>query len=83
MWNEELGAGKARPFATIVAEKRGWTPTDRRRVFLDELWKAATDLVNLPHHPEGQPEVQHFDDADARIMLVLTAALSSYVRGSA
>jgi hypothetical protein len=49
--------------------------------FIDGLWKASTDVVNAAHHPEGQASGQHFDREDARLMLVVTAALSEYVGG--
>ncbi len=81
MWNRQLGATKARPLAAAVAERRGWVAGDSRLAFLDAVWKAATDVVNVPHHPEGRPGTQHFDVADARLMLLLTAALSTYITG--
>ena len=79
MWQSQLGAGKSQSVASIIAARRTWREDDGRRAFLDRLWKAAIDIVNAPHHPEGQPTAQHFDAADARLMLVLTAALSQYV----
>jgi hypothetical protein len=36
-----------------VGDERGWTAEDPRRQFIDVLWKAVTDFVNAPHHPEG------------------------------
>jgi hypothetical protein len=81
MWNRQLGASKTRPLATVIAEKRGWPADDSRRTFLEAVWKAAIDVVNVPHHPEGRPASQHFDAADARLMLLMTAALSGYVNG--
>ncbi len=79
MWQTQLQASKDRPLASVIAEKRGWGESDGRTAFLDALWKAAIDIVNAPHHPEGKPVQQHFDASDARLMLVLTAALSQYV----
>jgi hypothetical protein len=79
MWQSQLQATKARPVVSVVAEQRGWADSDGRRAFLDSVWKAATDIVNTPHHPEGTPVEQHFDASDARLMLVLTATLSEYV----
>ncbi len=79
MWQAQLNATKDRPVATVIGAKRGWPEDDGRITFLDRLWKAAIDIVNAPHHPEGQKSEQVFDAADARLMLTLTAALSQYV----
>ena len=79
MWQRQLGATKDRPVAAVLAEKRCWTEGDGRTAFLDTIWKAAIDVVNVPHHPEGQSAEQHFDASDARLMLLLTASLSEYV----
>jgi hypothetical protein len=81
MWGQQLEANKDHHVANVIAEKRRWgqSADDGRRDFLDGLWKAATDIVNNPHHPEGHPTVQLFDAEDARMVLLLTAALSEYV----
>ena len=79
LWREQLKATKDRPVAAVIAEKRGWADTDGRISFLDSLWKTAIDIVNVPHHPEGKQVEQHFDASDARLMLMLTAALAEYV----
>ncbi len=79
MWQTQLGATKDRPVAAVIAEKRGWAEGDGRTAFLDGIWKTAIDIVNAPHHPEGQPAEQHFAVSDARLMLLLTASLSEYV----
>jgi hypothetical protein len=79
MWQSQLGATKNRTLAAIVATKRGWADDDGRTAFLDGLWKAARDIVNAPHHPEGSRVEQTFDVSDARLMLVLTAVLSQYI----
>jgi hypothetical protein len=79
MWNRQLGATKTRPLATVIGEKRGWPAGDSRLAFLDAVWKAATDVMNVPHHPEGRTAAQQFEAADARLMLLVTAALSGYV----
>jgi hypothetical protein len=79
MWQKQLGTTKTRSIATVIAEKRGWSDIDGRSSFLDSVWKALVDLVNLPHHPEGKSSDQAFDAADARLTLLLTAALSAYV----
>lgn len=79
MWQNQLKATKNRPVAAVIAERRGWTESDGRTGFVEGVWKAAIDIVNAPHHPEGQPSEQHFDASDARLMLMLTAALSQYV----
>jgi hypothetical protein len=79
MWQRQLKATKERPFASVVSAKHGWSEHDSRIPFLDGLWKAAIDIVNTPHHPEGKMVEQHFGPADARLMLTLTAALSQYI----
>lgn len=79
MWGRQLGATKANPVASVLADRSKWPADDRRRIFIDGLWKAATDLVNVPHHPEGHAVQQHFDCEDARLMLMLAAALSEFV----
>ena len=80
MCRKELGATKDNPVPAVIAKRRGWPSTDTRVAFVDGVWKSAVDVVNAPHHPEGQEESQHFDAADARLILLLTAALSAYIR---
>jgi hypothetical protein len=46
---------------------------------LDSLWKEVGDLANLPHHPEGAVAAQTFDARDAELVLLLTAAVSTYL----
>jgi hypothetical protein len=79
MWQQQLGATKESPVAKVISARRAWHQHDNRLAFLDGLWKAAIDIVNTPHHPEGQQVEQHFDSADAHLMLTLTAALSEHV----
>lgn len=79
MWNTQLSADKKNRVADIVAKRHGWAEDDNRIGFLDGLWRAAIDFTNLPHHPERFDEQQHFDAEEARLMLLLTAALSEYV----
>ena len=79
MWQSQLKATKNRPVAAVIAGKRGWSESDGRTGFVDSVWNAAVDIVNAPHHPEGQPAEQKFDVSDARLMLMLTASLSEYV----
>jgi transposase len=52
---------------------------DVRRDLLDVPWKEVGDIVNAPHHPEGDVDAEIFDARDARLVLLLTAALSEYV----
>lgn len=79
MWKRQLGATKEKPLATVVTERRRWPEGDGRRAFLDSVWKAITDITNAPHHPEGEASGQQFDAPDARLILLLTAALSAYL----
>lgn len=82
MWQTQFGATSKRPIATVIAQSLGWQQDDVRVKFFDSAWKAAVDLVNVPHHPEGQPRDEHFYAADARLMLMVTAALSEFVSAS-
>jgi hypothetical protein len=79
MWKRQLGASREKPLATMVAERHRWPEGDVRRTFLDSVWKALTDITNAPHHPEGDASSQQFEPADARLVLLLTAALSAYL----
>ena len=79
MWANQLGSARSQPVATVVAERLGWTDADGRRQFLDALWKATTDFVNAPHHPEGAGQAAWIDYRDARLTLLVTAVLSEYV----
>lgn len=79
MWKRQLGATKDKPLASMMGARRGWSDRDARRHFVDSVWKAITDITNAPHHPEGDASSQDFDAADARLILVLTAALSAYL----
>jgi hypothetical protein len=36
-------------------------------------------VANASHHPEGNVNAEAFDERDARLILLLTAALSEYV----
>ncbi len=79
MWANQLGATRSQPVATVVAERLGWAQGDGRRQFLDAPWKAATDFVNAPHHPTGAGQATWIDYRDARLTMLVTAALSEYV----
>jgi len=80
IWERSLGSTRARPVATVVAERLGWAPGDRRRQFVDDLWKAANDISNVPHHPEGQVAApQPVDPRDARLLFFLVTGLSEYL----
>ena len=80
IWEQALGSTRARPVATVVAERLGWESTDLRRRFVDDLWKAANDISNVPHHPEGQTSApQPVDARDARLLFFLVTGLSEYL----
>lgn len=79
MWRQQHGATRSMPVATMVAQRRGWPSTDVRRTLLDSLWKEVGDMASYPHHPEGQVDAQSFTPKDARLVLLLTAALCDYV----
>jgi hypothetical protein len=79
MWEKQYGATTKQRIAEIVAMDRGWAEDDIRRQLLDVLWKEIGDVANAPHHPEGDVNAELFDGRDARLLLVLAAALSEYV----
>lgn len=79
MWEKQYGATERRRTAAIVAEARQWAAGDIRSSLLDALWKTVGDVANAPHHPEGNVDSELFDERDARLVLILTAALSEYV----
>jgi hypothetical protein len=54
IWEQFLGADRKKLTADVVSAQLGWGEDDLRRKLLDDLWKAANDLSNVPHHPEGQ-----------------------------
>jgi hypothetical protein len=80
IWETTLGATRQERIAKIVATKLGWNETDLRRRFIDDLWKAANDISNVAHHPEGQPLApQPVGPADARLLFLVVAGLSEYL----
>lgn len=79
MWRQGVGATDGKHLAEVVAERLGWVDDDGRRKFLDVLWKAATDFVNAPHHPEVASQGVWLDHRDARLALMLTVLLSEYL----
>jgi len=80
MWEKQYRATKERHLAEVIAEDRGWPEDDIRRQLLDTLWKEVGDVANAPHHPEGDVSTELFERRDARLILILTAALSEYVQ---
>jgi hypothetical protein len=79
MWEMQYGATEKQRIARIVAMDRGWAEDDIRRQLLDVLWKEIRDVANAAHHPEGDVNAELFDGRDARLLLILAAALSEYV----
>jgi hypothetical protein len=79
MWEQQFGATKNKHIAQVIADDRGWSDDDVRRQLLDSLWKEVGDVANAPHHPEGDVDVEVFERRDARLILLLTSALSEWV----
>jgi len=79
MWERQLGATAKKRIAEVVAADRAWPEGDIRRDLLDTLWKEVGDVANAPHHPEGDVNAEIFEGRDARLVLMLTAALSEYL----
>lgn len=80
MWEKQYRATSKRRIAEVVADERQWPANDIRRQLLDTLWKEVGDVANAPHHPEGDVNAELFTGRDARLLLVVTAALSEYVQ---
>jgi hypothetical protein len=80
MWEKHYGATSKRRIAEVIAADRQWPVGDVRRKLLDILWKEVGDVANAPHHPEGDVDGDIFDFRDARLLLLLTSALSEYVQ---
>jgi len=79
MWKNVFGATNTNPVASMIADRLGWSADDGRCNFLDALWKAATDFVNVTHHPEAAGQATGINYRDARLTMFLTVALSEYV----
>jgi hypothetical protein len=79
MWERQYGATSKQHLAELVGDDRQWPQDDVRRALLDTLWKEVGDVANAPHHPEGSEDATAFDGRDARLILILTAAVSEYV----
>jgi len=79
MWEKHFEATRKKPVAEVLAERRAWTADDVRRRFIDTLWQEIGVVANASHHPEGRPAVEAFAEADARLMLLLTATLCEYL----
>jgi hypothetical protein len=78
-WSKQLGASGKQPVAMVIAAKRGWAADDSGVPFIDSIWSAALNMTNSQNHPEGSADDPGNNAADARMMLLLTAALSEYV----
>lgn len=76
MWTKQLGASRSKSLAETVAEQLGWPSDDKRRDFLDSLWKAMKDFSNEFHHSGNTHAIEY---RDARLALLLTALLSEYI----
>ena len=78
-WERQLGATSKSPVSTVVGDAVGWTPSDPRRTFLDQLWVAAKGLANAAHHEADQPAPLSLGRPETRAHLLLTAALSEWL----
>jgi hypothetical protein len=80
IWEASLGATKQLRLSQVVGTRIGWSESDLRRRFIDDLWKAANDISNVPHHPEGQAvSPQEVGPHDARLLFLVVAGLSEYL----
>lgn len=79
MRERRYGATSKRRVAEVLGDERSWPAGNIRRGLLDVLRKEVGDVANTPHHPQGHVDAELFDERDARLVLLLTAALSEYV----
>ena len=79
MWEKQYKTTKERHLAEVIAAARSWPENDVRRQLLDTLWKEVGDVANAPHHPESDVDAELFERRDARLIFLLTSALSEYV----
>jgi hypothetical protein len=80
MWEKHYATTSKRRVAEVIAADRQWPVGDVRSKLLHRLWKEVGDVANAPHHPEGDVDGDVFDVRDARLLLLLTSALSEYVQ---
>ncbi|HUX05406.1 MAG: hypothetical protein ACYC1I_04285 [Acidimicrobiales bacterium] len=78
MWEKQFGATEKYPVADVIARDRHWAAGDDRRDLIYALWQRVSKVVSAPHHSEN-PVIKTFDRRDARLVLILLAALSEYV----
>jgi len=79
MWNRLLDSTKSAPMGTVVGDKLGWPTDDKRRKFVNQTWAAAVDMVNPPHHPEGQSVPQEFGAHETKLLFRQVAILSEFL----
>jgi len=79
MWNSLLGATGTNQMGDVVGNKLDWPTDDKRRTFITKTWVATLDMVNLSHHPEGQPDPQYFSAQETRLLFLQVAALSEFL----
>lgn len=70
-----LGATRANPIGTVVADRLGFPADAPQRVILNTTWEALIIATNTAHHLPGGPRLT---GADARLCLYLTAILLDY-----
>ncbi len=79
MWNRLLGADKSNQLGSVIGDRLHWPEGDKRRTFLTETWVAVIDMVNVPPHPEGQPNPQHYSSDETRLIFREVAVLSEFL----
>ena len=78
MWEKQFGATGEFPVADAIARDRHWASGDDRRELVYALWQKLRKTMNEAHHSE-RPVIKMFDRRDARLVLVMLAALSEYI----
>ena len=79
MWNRQLASTKTAPMGVVVGDKLDWPTDDCRREFVSQIWTATLNLVNVPLHPEGQPDPQEFKVHETKLLFRQVALLSEFL----
>jgi hypothetical protein len=78
MWEKQLEATSSNPVADVVAKSRGWPENDDRRDLIYTIWQGIRKIMSAPHHRATEPN-RLTDRRDARLILLLTVALSEFI----
>ena len=63
----------------IIGGTQGWPPDDPRINWLNGLWQSLIDMSNAAHHPESRSADHVFAMHEAKLHLMMAAAVSEYL----